>query len=57
MKQPVFYKILLEIAKENGFKVRRVIDNVFELKKGNKKVLSYGIGKEGKNDYIFKAEV
>ena len=42
MKQPVFYKILLEIAKENGFKVRRVIDNVFELKKGNKKVYIRG---------------
>ena len=23
-------------------------------KKGNKEVLPYGIGKEGKNDYIFK---
>ena len=37
MGNKVFMKILSEISKENGFKIRRVLDNVFELSKGNKK--------------------
>jgi len=42
MKLASFYKILSEIAKENGYSLSRVLDNVFELKKGNKKLYFRG---------------
>ena len=37
MDDKIFHKILHELATENGYKVTRIIDGVYELKKGNKK--------------------
>lgn len=42
MDDKVFHKILHELAKENGYKLTRVIDGVYELKKGNKTVYIKG---------------
>ncbi|MBR1801618.1 hypothetical protein IJ768_00075 [Candidatus Saccharibacteria bacterium] len=42
MDDKIFRKILHELAKENGYKVTRIIDGVFELKKGSKKVYIKG---------------
>lgn len=41
-KDTVFNHILREIATENGYKIARVIDAVFELKKNNKRVYLKG---------------
>lgn len=42
MDDKIFHKILHELAKENGFKLTRVIDSVYELKKGNKTIYVRG---------------
>lgn len=42
MRSRVFIKILSELSKENGFSIKRVLDNVFELKKGNKRIYLRG---------------
>lgn len=42
MDDKVFHKILHELAKENGYTATRIIDGVYELKKGNKKVYIKG---------------
>ena len=42
MEDKVFNKILHELAKENGYELRRVIDGVYELKKGSKKLYIRG---------------
>ncbi len=38
MDDKVFNKILHELSKENGYSLTRIIDGVYELKKGSKKV-------------------
>lgn len=42
MDDKVFHKILHELAKENGYKLTRVIDGVYELKKGSKTIYIKG---------------
>lgn len=42
MGRTVYFKIISEIAKENGYIISRAIDNVFELKKKNKLVYLKG---------------
>ena len=42
MNDKVYFKILKEISKEQGYSITRVIDGVFELKKGNKKLYIRG---------------
>ena len=42
MDDKVFHKILHELAKENGYKLTRIIDSVYEFKKGNKSVYIKG---------------
>ena len=42
MDDKIFNKILHDLAKENGYKVTRIIDGVYELKKGSKKVYIKG---------------
>lgn len=42
MDDKIFHKILHELSKENGYKLTRIIDGVYELKKGNKKVYIKG---------------
>ena len=42
MDDKIFNKILHELAKENGYKLTRVIDNVYEFKKGSKRVYTRG---------------
>ncbi len=42
MDDKIFNKILHDLAKENGYQVTRIIDSVYELKKGSKKVYIRG---------------
>jgi len=42
MDDKIFHTILHELAKENGYAVTRIIDGVYELKKGSKKVYIRG---------------
>lgn len=42
MDDKIFHRILHELAKENGYKLARVIDGVYELKKGSKKIYIKG---------------
>ena len=42
MDDKIFNKILHDLAKENGYKVTRIIDSVYELKKGSKKIYIRG---------------
>lgn len=54
MDDKVFHKILHELAKENGYKLTRVIDSVYELKKGSK--VAYIRGKNfGQNSSLSSA--
>jgi ribosomal protein S6--L-glutamate ligase len=42
MDDKIFNRILHELAKENGYTATRIIDGVYEFKKGNKKVYIKG---------------
>ena len=42
MDDKVFNKIIHELAKENGYSVTRILDGVYEFKKGSKKVYIKG---------------
>lgn len=42
MDDKIFNKILHDLAKDNGYKITRIIDSVYELKKGNKSVYVRG---------------
>ncbi len=42
MDDKIFNKILHELAKENGFSLTRIIDGVYEFKKGSKRVYIRG---------------
>lgn len=42
MNDKVFHKILHELAKENGYKITRIIDGVYEFSKNKKKIYIKG---------------